>query len=160
MAAVFIRPSEEKDKAWVQQFIIKEWGANKIVTNGSVYTPSLLSGLLAIQEEQPVGLLTYKIEENICKIVTLNAIEMHKGIGTALIEEIIRLSKEKGLQEISVITTNDNIDGLRFYQKRGFAIKVVRINELENSRKLKPEIPLLGNYDIPLRDEIELILPI
>ena len=26
---------------------------------------------------------------------------------------------------------------------------------MEESRKLKPEIPLIGEYEIPIRDEIE-----
>ena len=56
------------------------------------------------------------------------------------------------------MTTNDNVDALRFYQKRGFPLQTLRVNMLETSRKLKPEIPLNGNYDIPIRDEIELAL--
>jgi hypothetical protein len=55
-----------------------------------------------------------------------------------------------------LITTNDNLDALRFYQKRGFRIAGVRPNALDLSRRIKPEIPLVGEDGIPLRDEIEL----
>jgi hypothetical protein len=57
-----------------------------------------------------------------------------------------------------LITTNDNMAALRFWQKRGFMLVAVYTNALEQSRKLKPEIPLIGLDGIPLRDEIELEL--
>ena len=41
-------------------------------------------------------------------------------------------------------------NALRFYQKRGFMLVAVHRNALELSRKLKPEIPLIGNDGIPL----------
>lgn len=55
-----------------------------------------------------------------------------------------------------LITTNDNMEALRFYQKRGFILSALYPNALEESRKLKPEIPEVGLEGIPLRDEIEL----
>ena len=53
-------------------------------------------------------------------------------------------------------TTNDNLNALRFYQKRGLVLVTVHRNALTRSRQLKPQIPLIGNDGIPLRDEIEL----
>ncbi len=55
-----------------------------------------------------------------------------------------------------VVTTNDNLNALRFYQKRGFILVQLRPNALARSRQLKPQIPLVGMDGIPLRDEIEL----
>jgi hypothetical protein len=57
-------------------------------------------------------------------------------------------------------TTNDNLDALRFYQRRGFRISAVRPRAVERARAtLKPEIPEVGAYGIPVRDEIDLELP-
>ena len=53
------------------------------------------------------------------------------------------------------ITTNDDLDAIRFYQRRGWTITAVHVNALAESRKIKPSIPEIGNYGIPLRDEIE-----
>ena len=55
------------------------------------------------------------------------------------------------------MTTNDNVDALRFYQRRGFRLAVLRPGAVDESREaLKPEIPRSGEHDIPLRDELEL----
>lgn len=55
-------------------------------------------------------------------------------------------------------SSNDNLNALRFYQKYGFTLVALYPNALAQSRKLKPQIPLIGNDGIPLRDEIELEL--
>ena len=55
-----------------------------------------------------------------------------------------------------LITTNDNIPALIFYQNRGFNLVAIHKNALEFSRRLKPEIPMIGLDGIPIRDEIEL----
>ena len=44
------------------------------------------------------------------------------------------------------------------YQKRDFLLVELHRNALEQSRRLKPEIPLVGVDGIPLKDEIELEL--
>ncbi|OGC91897.1 MAG: hypothetical protein A2142_01565 [candidate division Zixibacteria bacterium RBG_16_48_11] len=55
-----------------------------------------------------------------------------------------------------LITTNDNLLALRFFQKRGFCISAVYPDAIQHSRRLKPEIPLIGREGIFLRDELEL----
>ena len=40
-------------------------------------------------------------------------------------------------------------------RKSGFVLAALRPKALEAARRLKPEIPLVGDYGILLRDEIE-----
>jgi hypothetical protein len=47
---------------------------------------------------------------------------------------------------------------LRFYQRRGFELTALRRRAVEASRRLKPQIPAIGLYGIPIRDELELDL--
>jgi ribosomal protein S18 acetylase RimI-like enzyme len=55
------------------------------------------------------------------------------------------------------VTTNDNVDALRFYQRRGFRLAALRAGAVEDARaRLKPEIPWTGADGIELRDELEL----
>jgi len=55
-----------------------------------------------------------------------------------------------------LITTNDNLRALGFYQKRGMTLVAVYRNAMEAARRLKPQIPMIGQNGIPLKDEIEL----
>jgi GNAT superfamily N-acetyltransferase len=92
-----------------------------------------------------------------CEILTLHADEQWHGAGTALIKAIGQLARRQYCTRLWVITTNDNVDALRFYQRRGFCLVRVHRGAVDRSRaSLKPEIPTVGAYGIPLRDEIEL----
>jgi ribosomal protein S18 acetylase RimI-like enzyme len=55
-----------------------------------------------------------------------------------------------------LLTTNDNLHALRFYQRRGFRLAALYPGALAEARKLKPSIPETGYHGIPIRDEIEL----
>jgi N-acetylglutamate synthase-like GNAT family acetyltransferase len=91
-----------------------------------------------------------------CEILTLHAGEQWHGTGTALIEAVRLLARRQGCTRLWVITTNDNVDALRFYQRRGFRLVAVHRGAVDRSRaSLKPEIPPVGAYGIAKRDEIE-----
>jgi ribosomal protein S18 acetylase RimI-like enzyme len=78
----------------------------------------------------------------------------HAGIGTTLIDAIEALTRPRRLW---LVTTNDNLDALRFYQRRGFRIVDTRVGAVEDARRtLKPTIPESGSYGIEIRDEIVL----
>jgi hypothetical protein len=55
-----------------------------------------------------------------------------------------------------LITSNDNLNALRFYQRRGYRLAAVHRDAIVLARQIKPEIPLVGDFGIPLTDEIEL----
>jgi DNA-3-methyladenine glycosylase I len=88
--------------------------------------------------------------------MTLDSLTPNSGIGSALLEAVKAAAAEQGCKRLWLITTNDNVRALRFYQKRGFHIAAVHVDALNESRRLKPQIPIIGIDGIPLRDEIEL----
>jgi len=115
------------------------------------------SALIASLDGVPTGLLTYVVTGDACEILTLHAVEAWHGTGTALVEALRPMAVAAGCRTIWVVTTNDNIDALRFYQRRGFRIRAVRPGAVDEARRhLKPEIPAVGDHGVPLRDEIEL----
>jgi ribosomal protein S18 acetylase RimI-like enzyme len=79
------------------------------------------------------------------------------GVGTALLAAANAAAYAAGCSTLWLVTTNDNLDALRFYQRRGFRVRAVRPGAVDDARAtLKPEISSTGAYGIPLRDEIEL----
>ena len=53
-----------------------------------------------------------------------------------------------------LLTTNDNLDALRLYQRHGFRLVQVHPGAVDLARQAKPSIPEVGAYGIPLRDEL------
>ncbi|MFX1320105.1 MAG: GNAT family N-acetyltransferase [Promethearchaeota archaeon] len=156
MLDIKIRSLDVSDKEWLKRLIISEWASIKVVTRGNVHFVDKLPGYIAIRGNEKVGLITFRIYNDECEIITLNSLIENIGIGTALLKELENYAILNDCKRVLVITTNDNVDALRFYQIKGFKIKAIHVNVIKKSRKLKPEIPLKGLYDIEIRDEIEL----
>ncbi|HEY47531.1 MAG TPA: GNAT family N-acetyltransferase [Anaerolineae bacterium] len=149
-----------EDQVWVKDLLRERWGSPRIVTRGRVHKVDQLSGFIAEDQETPIGLLTYRIDGDACEIVSLDSLQESGGVGSALVAAVIETSTKHGCKRLWLITTNDNITALRFYQKLGFRLVAVHRNAVDASRELKPEIPLIGMDGIPIRDEIELELRI
>jgi ribosomal protein S18 acetylase RimI-like enzyme len=126
-----------------------------MVSRGKLWHPAQLPGFVALIAGKIVGLVTYNISENQCEVVTLNSEVQGAGIGTALLRAACEAAIASGCRRMWLITTNDNLPALRFYQKRGMRLVGLYPNALDISRKLKPEIPPTGWEGIPIRDEIE-----
>lgn len=158
---VRIRPVLQTDRPTVEWLMTELWGAPETVVHDTVFHPAVLPGLIAERGGRIVGLLTYHVTADVLEIVTLNALERHSGIGSLLIDEVREEAKRRRCREVTLTTTNDNIDALRFYQRRGFRLAVLRPGAVDRARlERKPEIPRSGAYNIPLRDEIDLVCPI
>ena len=57
-----------------------------------------------------------------CEILTLHATRQWAGAGSALVAAVRELAAGRGCRRLWVLTTNDNVDALRFYQRRGFRL--------------------------------------
>lgn len=156
--AVRIRPVSESDRLMLAWLVAKLWGSDLVAVHGTVLHPAELPGFLAERAGRVVGLLTYQLLGDTLEIVTLNAIDRHAGIGTQLIEAATGTARRLGCRDIRLTTTNDNVDALRFYQRRGFRLADLRPGAVDRARQEKPQIPRVGDYGIPLHDEIDLTL--
>src|ERR1700678_3548477 len=141
--------------AWL---VAELWGSEIVAVHGATLRPAELGGFIAERGRRVAGLLTYQLVGDMLEIVTLNAIDRRAGIGTLLIEDAVVKERRFGCREIGLPPTNDNIDALRFYQRRGFRLAELRPGAVDHSRQRKPQIPRVGDYGIPLHDEIDLTL--
>ncbi len=153
-----IRPLLPADQSWVADLVREQWGSPLIVVRGQIFYPDQLPGYAATDGSGVVGLVTYRIDGTLAEIITLNSLREGIGIGTALIEAVKRAATSAGCQRLILITTNDNLPALHFYQKRGFRLAALYPNAIKQSRRIKPQISLTGIDGIPIRDEIELEL--
>jgi len=156
LASFEIRPIDSNDAKEVATFLRENWGSTRVESKGRIYYPEKLPGFVASIDDKFVGLLTYRIENRECEVVTLKSDSEGLGIGTGLLEAVTKAAISARCKRLWLITPNDNTHALRFYQRRGFRLTALYPNQLEKSRLLKPEIALVGMDGIPLRDEIEL----
>jgi len=145
----------DKTRPFINGQIAESWAGPVIVSKGKLHDTREHSGFAAFDENTVAGYILYRIENNECEITVLESLRENQGVGRALINAVIGAAKSAGRRRVWLITTNDNTHAIRFYQKFGFSLKAVHIDAIDESRKLKPQIPLTGFDGIPIKHEFE-----
>lgn len=138
----------------IVSFFTEHWGSTEMVISTGVYKCDALDGFIVEEDNQIIGLVTYVVKENEMEIISLDSLQEGKGIGSSLMDKVEDIAKQKNIQLVSLVTTNDNLNALKFYQKRSYRITSIIPNGVDQARNLKPSIPLIGEHGIPLHDEL------
>jgi GNAT superfamily N-acetyltransferase len=118
-------------------------------------------GWVAARAGGPVGVLTAAPRADGWELVLLLVTERRAGVATLLVEHLVDQARRAGAARVWVVTTNDNLAALGFYQRVGFRLAAFRPGAVDEARAtLKPEIGTTGADGLPIRDELELILPL
>ena len=150
-----IQPIDVQHRDAVNSILKKEWNCPPSVSRGKTVDTTVLPGFLSLAMNKINGVITYNIDHSECEIVTLNSLEENKGVGTALLKAVYSVAKARKCHRLWLITTNDDIDAIRFYQIKGFEWVATHMNAMDVSREIKPSIPLTGMYNIPIKHELE-----
>jgi ribosomal protein S18 acetylase RimI-like enzyme len=154
---MLIREYRESDRFWAEPFMRDEFGGPLQARRGELIDVLALPGLVAERDGVPLGLVTYRLENDECELAFIASLERHAGVGTALLDAVVEAVA--GCERIWLVTTNDNLEALRFYQRRGFVLSALRVGAVDEAREqLKPQISTVGEFGIRLRDELELEL--
>ena len=137
----------------LRTFWLDHWSGEVIVVHGETFRPEQVEGFVA---DDWGGLVTYCLREDECEIVSLNSLIEGQGTASDLVRAVIDEARAGGCARVVLTTTNDNLEALAFYQKRGFALVRIASGAVNEARKVKPGIPMVGAHGIPMRDEIEL----
>lgn len=150
-----LRSIEEKDREWVEHALDRWWGSTRMISRGVDHDLLAQSGLIAERDNEAIGLLIYRLERETCEVISLNSAWEDRGIGTALLTEVEDVARRSGCGRIWLVTSNDNLRAIGFYQRRGYTIAAIHRNAVTEARRRRPSIPEIGLNNIPLRDEIE-----
>src|ERR1035438_2844420 len=122
----------------VRQLLSNSWGSDFMVTKGQIHHYDDLDGYLAIDNNKIVGVLTFIKFNDEVEIISLDSFKENTGVGTALLNKVIDFAKQNSIKRLWLITTNDNLNALRFYQKRNWTITAIHNDAVVEARKIKP----------------------
>ena len=154
-----IRPLAATDEEAASRLLDAEVAGRRQIRLGEVHDVLALPGVVAEVAGGLVGVATYAVAGERAELAALAVSSAHRrrGIGGALIEAVVSAVTDAGASELWLVTTNDNLDALGLYQRRGFRLSELRPGAVDVSRRVKPSIPVVGSYGIPLRDELVLV---
>lgn len=127
-----------------------------MIIHGEVYRPDQLDGFVVEEGGEWTGLITFLCRGGEMEVTSLDSLREGQGLGTKLLSRVIEAARKQKCNRVVLTTTNDNLNAIGFYQKRGFQLAAIHRGVVDEARKIKPGIPKIGNHGIPIRDEIEL----
>src|SRR2546430_17647849 len=131
MSEIHVRPLVANDRPWLSRLTVEKWGSRIVVSKGTVYEPEKLEGFKVVQGGKAMGALTYHVDGRECEIVTLNSLEEGVGVGSALLTAARDKANSLACSLLWLIPTNDNLNALRLYQKRGLQLVAVYPHAIE-----------------------------
>jgi GNAT superfamily N-acetyltransferase len=144
------------DRPFLDELLRLRWSGGSLIVHDKVIAPADVEALAAYDGNRLAGVATWRLDEGVLTMFTLNNISEQRGVGVALLEAMMALGRDNGAPLIRVVVTNDNLNALGFYQRRGFRITAIYPGAVDATRAMNPNVPLIGANRIPIRDEIEL----
>ncbi len=156
-----VRRVTEDDRTWITEVVVNEFASTRVVSRGRVHeNAAMLDGFVVESDGRPVGCGLWHEIDGDAELVVLVTTYRGAGAGTALLDAAIEYARAAGWKRLWLITTNDNTDALRMYQRAGWDWVAWHRDAVSDARRLKPELPHTGAHDIPIRHEIELEYPL
>ena len=156
-----VRPVTPADREWIAELVTAAFGSVRVVSHGElIEDASLLDGFAVEHDGRPVGCALLNVVDGRAELVVLATTYRGAGAGTALLEAVVDRARTEGWTRLWLITSNDNTDAIRLYQRAGWDWVAFRRDGITRGRALKPEIPKTGNHGIELRHEIEFEYPL
>ena len=152
-ATLEIRPLADDDRPWLQDLITRLWGLPVVSISGRL-DPNSLPGFIAEMDGERVGAVTYRLGDGECEVATLNSLRPGLGIGAALLAAARQVGEARGCR-VWLMTTNENVNALGFYQRQGMDIRALHRDFVEEVRRWKPSVDASPG-PIPFRHAIEL----
>jgi ribosomal protein S18 acetylase RimI-like enzyme len=150
-----VRPLTPDDQRWKEQTLERGWGSTSVARLGELVDVAPLPGFVALDGDGRVGLLTYAARDDGIEVVTIESLAEGLGVGTALMDAVRSLATAGDATRIWLVTTNDNVRAIGFYQRWGMDLVGVIRDGVTRSRLVKPSIPTVGQHGIPMRHELE-----
>ena len=86
-----VRDKEPEDQPWIEKILSERWGGVKVIAHNEIFDAQSLPALIAGEKD---GLATFRIQQRdqikFAELMTLDAVKANQGVGTALIEALIK----------------------------------------------------------------------
>jgi len=157
---ITVRDFTPADRDWARALIGgHQGGDHRVAMLGQLLDPLEHEGLVAVADDGgPIGLLTVTESDRGLGILTLHADPRGSGAGSVLLRTAVDVARASDAPRVWLVTTNDNLDAIGWYLRRGMTVAAVHAAAVDADRaSLKPTIAKANPENgIPIRDLVEL----
>jgi len=158
---VQVRRVSDDDRPWIAETLSGAFASPRVVSKGRVIDDaSQLDGFVVDTDGRAIGCALWSEEDGDAELVAIVTTYRGVGAGVALLDAVIAHARDSKWRRLWLITTNDNTDAIRLYQRAGWKWVAWHRDAVARSRSLKPELPAVGSHGIPIEHEIEFEYPL
>ena len=114
-----VRAFQGDDRSWVDEELTRVWGATAVARLGELVEAAGCPGFVAVVDDERAGLLTYVRRGDEIEVLTLHVASQGTGVGRALMDALWAEAQRAGVDRVWLVTTNDNVRAIAFYQRWG-----------------------------------------
>ena len=122
---------------------------------GELIQTTDLPGYVALLGGRRAGVVLVHVRGNELEIVAISTSRRRRGVGRALVEQCVVEARRRECRRVWLVTTNNNIAAIAFYQRLGMDLCAFRRYAVRAARLLKPSIPLRDSAGLPIDHELE-----
>ena len=148
-----VRALHGDERGWLRDSLARRWGL-PVVSISGIHDAAALPALVAEEDGHVLGVAIYRVGDGECEVVTLDSFDEGRGVGTALLDALRVVAQRHGAR-LWLITTNENMGALRFYQRRGLDMVAIHRDFVDVVRGVKPDVEVAGHDGIVFRHAIE-----
>jgi len=143
---------QEREK--IRKFVKRFWGEEEQLTFDRKFMVAQLPAYIAKVGKNIIGFASFAEVNSDIIIVALSVLPQYQnaGVGKNLIQKVEAETRRLGKKKLLVLTSNDDLPALAFYQSLGFQIYEVKPNVIAE----KHGMILKGIGGLPIRDELRL----
>lgn len=153
-----IRDLAAADREWARALIARQQGGtHEVARLGELIDPLTLDGLVAEADGRPIGMAAvHETQGRGLEVVVLMAEAAGRGAGSALLETARQVAVASRHHRLWLVTTNDNLEAIHFYLRRGLRVATIHADAVAADRALKPQISERNAANgLPIRDLVE-----
>ena len=135
--------------------MVREWTSTSVARLGELMEAAELPGHLATVAGRRVGLVLVDVRHREYEVVAISTSEPRRGVGRALMECCFAEARAAGCRRVWLVTTNNNITAIAFYQRLGMDLRALHRHALRVSRELKATIPERDADGVQIDHELE-----
>jgi len=154
-ATPVVSPIASGDRDWVAETLVREWTSTSVARLGELVEAAELPGHLATLAGRRVGLVLVDVRHREYEVVAISTSEPRRGVGRALMECCFAEARAAGCRRVWLVTTNNNITAIAFYQRLGMDLRALHRHALRVSRELKATIPERDADGVRIDHELE-----
>lgn len=154
MSDINVRSATGDDWDWIDAHS-DGIGGPMIVSCGQSYVLREHEGFIASRNSQTLGFAILRQEGESFELLAIAATEQRHGVGKSLMAHCEKVVRQRDGNELWLVTTNDNLDAIRFYQRLDYALHELHKGAFAEVRRIKQiEGEVIGHFGIPIRDEL------